>query len=146
VRRLGLLVLVGCSSASPSPDASVAFEYNATGVWSTDAAPDITSVTIDGRAYASQELYSLHETYPSYDDARATFVPHQVVITTSTQTLTFEIDLGGCEQVPYSFGTPLTAESDEFYASEMAGTISFFAGCGHCTSSDKSVGWCARAR
>ena len=144
MRYLALLVLVGCTSSDPT------FEYNATAAWAVESTPNVTSVTIDGHAVASPEQYVIHETYPSYDDALATFAPHPVVVTTTSETLTFELDIGACEDALYMFSAPFTSETDQFSLSpglQGGDALSFGALTGKCESSDGHVvAWAARTR
>jgi hypothetical protein len=144
MRYLALLVLVGCTSSEPT------FEYNATASWATESTPNVTSVMIDGHAVASHEQYVIHETYPSYDDALAAFAAHPVVVTTTTQTLTFALDIGACENAAYMFSAPFTSETDHFSLSpglQGGDALSFGALTGKCESSDGHViAWAARTR
>lgn len=143
-RALGIMFVMGCSqSPAPAPP----FEYKATAGWYVDGTPNVTSMTIDGQPYASGEFYMLDETFASYEDARASFVPKTVTITTNAGSATFEIDLGACENLPteYMSEAPFVMESDEYAtapSNQYPAGVTFFAGCATCMSTDKTVGYC----
>jgi len=146
ITLLGVLAAVGCGqSSSPMPP----FEYKATAAWSSLSTPNVTSMTIDGQPYASGELYTVDETFPSYDDARASFVPKTVVITTTTDTATFQIDLGACEYVMQTMlDEPLVMESDQFVTDPSrrqppVPSVEFYVDCGTCAGSNKAVAFCS---
>jgi hypothetical protein len=142
------LFAVGCNHSQPA--STDKFEYKATAGWYIGTTSNVTSMTIDGQPYASGETYAIDEMYATYDDALASFVPHNVVITTTTETLTFQIDIGACEMVPPgSFDMPITKETDQFFAvpsQHPPPSVEFFSDCGSCESKDKLVGYCARTQ
>jgi hypothetical protein len=144
---LGIAVIAGCSQSS-SPTPMPGFEYKATAVWTTAVTPNVTSMTIDGQPCASGQFYTIDEMFPSYEDATATFVPRNVVITTTTDTATFQINLGACENLsPTVVDTPLTMESDQFetYSSNQpppASSVGFAVECGSCAGKVHNIVYC----
>jgi hypothetical protein len=144
VRRLGLLLLIGCSSSSASPDASTAFEYTATAGWVS--LPDVTSVTIDGLAVASGETYTVDEAYASYEVALAAPLHHPVVVTTSTDTLTFQLVMQSWPCMNWMLDAPVTKQAEQFSLGVgLDGRLGFGAYSGSCESSDgRVIGWAAR--
>jgi hypothetical protein len=145
-----LLLLVGCSSSTPviTLDASPSFEYSATVSWSTQETPDVTAVTIDGHALSSGEQYVIDETYPSYDAAVAAFVPHPVVVTTSTGTLNLQLDMQRQACSGWGIDAPVTNQTESFYVSvRLDGQLGVEAFSGSCTSSDgRTTQWAARTK
>lgn len=142
----------GHSSQPPNTDAANTgkFEYKATAGWYVGTTPNVTSLTIDGQAYASGQNYAIDEMYATYEDALKSFMPRNVVITTTTETLMFQIDIGACNMVPPgSFDMPIIAETDQFFAvpsQHAPPSVEFFSDCGSCESADKIVGYCARTQ
>jgi hypothetical protein len=145
---LAALLAAGACTTSRPASAAGPFEYKATAGWYAGTTPDVTSMTIDGQPYASGETYMIDEIYPTYDLALASFVPREVVITTTTETLTFQIDLGGCEDLPPdSLDRPILAEEDHFAtipSQQPPPSVEFYLDCGKCSTADKLVGFCAR--
>lgn len=134
-------------AACGSPAAATSFEYKATAGWSSVGTPTVTSLTIDGRPYASGQIYTLDEKYPSYEDALASFVPRAVVITTTTGTSSFQLDIGACETIPPgSLDVPITVETDQFAvggaSQSQPDVIVFGVGCFTCAGKDMTVAAC----
>jgi hypothetical protein len=148
VRRLGLLLLVGCSSPSISvlPDSATQFEYTATSHWSARATPQVTSVTVDGAALASDATYTVHEVYASYADALASRASHPVVVTTSSETLTFELQMLDWPCRDWMTDAPVTKQEDNFsVGTGLDGRLAFDAYDGSCENgAGRVIQWTTR--
>ena len=140
------MLLAACGHVAQPTDT---FEYTATAGWYVGTTPNVTSLTIDGQAYASGAIYTIDIIYPTYEDALSSFVPRNVVITTTTETRTFQLDIGACGLgPPMTFDMPFTKETDGFYAlpSRTPGptpSVTFFSDCGSCESKDMSFDYCS---
>lgn len=112
-----LLLAVALAGCGDNIDAS--FEFRAQVEWSS-LAPEVTSVTIDGAPLAMDQQLELDLEFPSYEEAKASFVPLPVVVTTMGGTRQFELTFGACEDMPDSAcgqghlqcGDPITFEAD----------------------------------
>jgi len=141
--RVAVVVVLASGCTSPAP---MNFEYTATATWTTAATPDVTSMTIDGRLYASGEPYMLDEVYATYDEALASFAPRDVVITTTTGTLQFRIEMTPCNSLSGAmYDGPLITETEDFSAFQVlqpTPSIAFGGGCVTCATKDRAVVSC----
>jgi len=142
-----------------SPDADVSFEFHAEAGWYNVTTPNVVSVTVNGQDVPNGTLYQVDQTFPSYSDAKAMFVPLAVVITTTTDQRTFSLTLGQCDSVPnFSCSTTppapdcpeaVTSENDHYFAEQDptgAASVNFYADCGQCGfQNGHTAGWCARS-
>jgi hypothetical protein len=149
VRRLVLLILVGCSSSASAPDASITFEYSATVGWSPQSTPDVTSVAVDGYAVVTGTFYTVHDSYASFEAAQASFTDHDVVVkTTTNMTYTFHIEMSSCGGGTPMFDAPIVKETDNFSVYpdlNDASSLDFYADSGSCESNDGHVvAWTSR--
>lgn len=138
----GSIAAVGCVNDT--------FEYKATAAWNMLETPNITVMTIEGHPYASGEVYTLDETFPSYDNAKASFVPKTVVFTTTTGTETFHIDLGACDDAIQTkvLSEPIVMESDRWLTTPSQQqppqpSTAFYVDCGTCAGEKQMIGFCS---
>jgi hypothetical protein len=127
--------LAACADHEPP-----GFAYQATAIWSSSGTPTVVAVTIDGQPVAENTRYMFAATFSSFNDALDEFVAKPVVLTTTTGTLDFTLDIGACtyDALP----APLTSESDQFFV--LAPVIgdsppTFEIDSYTCTSGDMSI-------
>ena len=88
-----------CGDNIAPPDArDISFEFHATAGWNASNTPNVVSMTIGGQDVPGGfSAYEIDMKFASYEDARATFTPLLVVITTMAGKQTSALTLGQCD-------------------------------------------------
>jgi hypothetical protein len=107
-----LVLLAACGDQG----VSTSFEVHDTVHWSAAMTPDVVELRVDGELLPSDQWLMIDETYPSYAEAKAQFVPRTLELTTTTTTWTGTVELGNCERTPAWSDSHVLVEEAANYA------------------------------